>query len=200
MRISWLAGLAALALAILALAACVTPPPLPADEPGRELIANGNFAQAFDGWSVSSTTVRPASVRACSDRDYAPFGDTTGASPAGTFAAFNGGDDIPNGILSQTISTRAGATYVLAFAFGTFDASGKNNLQALDVVVSSDLKLVQTFPIPLQTGSTDLSILFKSYAVSFVAVGTTSTITFIDRSPDTRSVDGLLTKVSLKRR
>jgi hypothetical protein len=137
-------------------------------------------------------------VRVLTDEGCRDFG-CTGQSPVGTFAAFNGGDEIPNAILSQTVPTRAGATYILTFSYGAFDAES-DSLQAIEVVVSSGLKVLQTVPIGPVGGSRDLAALFKSYGLWFVATGETTTITFIDRSPDTRNTDGLLTQVSLKRR
>ena len=180
----------------LALAACVAPQW--GDGSGEELMRNGHFVQGLEGWSVTSTTVRPPSVTVINDERCRSFG-CEGKSPAGTFAAFNGGDEIPNAILSQTVPTQAGTTYILTFAYGTFDAA-ENSLQAIDVIVSSGLRVLQTAPIGPLPGSRDLSSLFKTWGLWFVAVGETTTVTFIDRSPDTRSSDGLLTGVSLRRR
>lgn len=182
-------------MAGLALAACA---PGWGEGSGEELIRNGNFVQEFEGWSVMSATVRPPSVRVINDERCRSFG-CRGTSPAGTFAAFNGDDGIPNAILSQTVPTQAGTTYILTFAYGTFDAAG-DSLQAIDVVVSSGLRVLQTVPIGPLAGSTDLSSLFRTWGLWFVAAGGSSTVTFIDRSPDTRSTDGFLTGVSLKRR
>lgn len=183
--------------AVLALAACAAPPQW-GDGAGEDLIRNGNFIEGFEAWSVQSTTVRPASVKLLNDEGCRNFG-CEGRSPVGTFAAFNGDDEIPNAILSQTVPTRAGATYILTFAYGAFDAAG-DGLQAVEVVVSSGLKVQQTQSIGPVAGSRDLSALFKSHGLWFVAVGETTTVTFIDRSPDTRSTDGFLTQVSLRRR
>jgi hypothetical protein len=183
-------------LLALALAACASKASQWGDGSGTELISNGSFAQGLQGWAVLSTTVRPASVAVIDDERCRSFG-CSGKSPAGTFAAFNGGDAIPNAVLSQTLPTRPGTTYILTFAYGTFDAEG-NSLQAIDVVVSSGLRMLQTVPIGPLPGSTDLSSLFKTWGIWFVAVGDSTTITFTDRSPDTRSTDGFLTNVSLK--
>jgi hypothetical protein len=183
-------------LLALALAACAAPQW--GDGGGEDLIRNGNFIEGFEAWSVQSATVRPASVKLLNDEACRSFG-CEGKSPVGTFAAFNGDDEIPNAILSQTVPTQAGATYILTFAYGAFDAAG-DGLQAIEVVVSSGLKVQQTQPVGPVAGSRDLSVLFKSHGLWFVAVGETTTVTFIDRSPDTRSTDGFLTQVSLRRR
>jgi hypothetical protein len=180
----------------LALAACAEPQG--GDGTGEDLIRNGNFIEGFEGWSVQSTTALPPSVALLNDDGCRSLG-CEGRSPVGTFAAFNGCDDAPNAILSQTVPTRAGATYVLTFSYGAFDATG-NGQQAVEVVVSSGLAVQQTVPIGPVAGSRDLSVLFKSHGLGFVAVGQTTTVTFIDRSPDTHGTDGLLTQVSLKRR
>jgi hypothetical protein len=184
----------------LALAACA--PPGWGDGQGEELIRNGNFVQDFWAWSVMSTTAEAANVTVLNDERCRPLG-CTGTSPAGTFAAFNGEDAAPNAILSQTVPTQAGTTYILTFAYGAFDAAADGEgegRQAIDVVVSSGLRLLQTVPIGPLAGSADLSGVFRTWGLWFVASGETSTITFIDRSPATRSADGFLTGVSLKRR
>ena len=54
--------------------------------------------------------------------------------------AFNGGDSIPNGILTQTFATTPGQTYQLAFDFGVL--SNNNNTQSLQVLVEGATALV----------------------------------------------------------
>jgi len=168
---------------------CVAPV-LPAAAQSRpELIKNGDFAQGLEDWTANGH------VDAAHDRDY----DPKNHSPAATFATFNRGDTTPNAVLSQAVETEPKADYLLTFSFAAYDASGGSH-QILDVTIVSNGEVLAGKTIGPVGGSRDLSKIFRRYQVPFTAYGPSVTITFTDRSADTKSVDGLLTEVSVKRR
>lgn len=146
------------------------------------LINNGNFEAAGSGipsW-ISSGDVALGTV---------PYFGAGGAAKDGSkLVVFNGGDSTPNGILSQTFTTMAGAKYSIDFDYGV--TSGGNQ-SILAEILGNNGALLASFTA--HSASTALD----HFNFSFAADGASSTLKFSDIAGNaTTSQDGVLDNVS----
>jgi hypothetical protein len=131
------------------------------------VLVNGDFEGGLTGWIPSGT------VSALLGSVYAD-GIGTAATPAqraNTYAFFGGGNVTDTNTLTQSFATMIGATY--NFSFEAVNVGGG----AQDV----------SYDFGGETGSTSLSpannfSLMQTYSGSFVAAGTTSTVSFTNFS------------------
>src|SRR5471030_2711676 len=95
-----------------------------------DLVQNGNFDDGQNNWTFSDGTVGIANVSAyinCCGIDGSGYPNTPGA-------AFFGWGQQAGGTLSQTLSTVAGKTYNVSFAYGAISDA---NLQTMTVGVEN---------------------------------------------------------------
>ena len=130
-------------------------------------IVNGDFENGLAEWSKTGT------VNAVLGSAYADGVGTiaTQAQRDNTYAFFGGGNVTSINMLSQSFATIIGRTY--SFSFEAVDVGGG----AQDV----------SYNFGGQTGSTDLTFannfnLARTFTGSFVALATTSTVTFTNSS------------------
>src|SRR5207237_2974356 len=106
---------------------------------------------------------------------------------------FNGGQTVPNGILSQTFTTVAGTTYNLSFDLGVFSSQttaeqrARVTVQGVASLLSQDISV-----FGVGTGTA-----FSHQAFTFTADSTAVTLTFKDISPTTINIDLLLDNVQV---
>ena len=70
-----------------------------------QVLVNGSFESEYAGWTFSGN-------------QNVDTGDPEIATDGSSWVAFNGGDETPNGVLRQVITTAPGKTYTLAFDAG----------------------------------------------------------------------------------
>ncbi|MEO5715656.1 MAG: Ig-like domain-containing protein, partial [Luteolibacter sp.] len=93
------------------------------------------------------------------------------------FLVFNGGDSTPNGVISQTFTTTPGQTYQVSFDLGTYALN--TNQQDIKVEITGITSPVsQTDSVARVFG--DPSLKWVPKTATFVASGTSATITFTD--------------------
>ena len=104
---------------------------------------------------------------------------------------FNGGQQPPNGVLSQAFPTAPGQTYTVTFDFGAYSNTSPGTEQSLRAEATGKTVL----------GSIDVSdsasnpITYDRHSFGFIADGTTALLTFTDTSSVTNNVDGALDRV-----
>ena len=142
-------------------------------------LANGSFESGFTGWSNSGN------VRIQSG---------TPAPDGNKVAGFNAGNSTPNGTITQTLSTTAGATYELGFMMGVF--AYNTHAQRLQVDVKDNTTLASR--VYTMGGAGAGASVWVSKTLTFTAAGSSTTIQFTDVSTTTNAIDLLLDKVTLK--
>ncbi len=143
-------------------------------------VGNGSFESGFSGWTVSGNAVVTQSSR------YT-------ASDGTHLVAFNAGDSTPNGVVSQTIATTVGRTYVLEFDVGVL--AYNRSAQRLQLNVSGTHPLASQLISLFGTG--DGATKWTAQRCTFVADRTTTEIRFQDVSSATASLDLLLDHVRI---
>ncbi len=141
-------------------------------------IVNGSFESNFTGW----TTAGNLGIESGS-----PFTPTDGSKLAG----FNGGNQTPNGVLSQTFATVPGTSYTLAFDLGVL--SYNTNSQTMRVAVTGSNSLLNQVISINGLGGGSNRWLPQSF--TFVANSTPTTLTFTDQSSTTNLLDLILDNV-----
>ena len=143
------------------------PDPVSAAAPAVPL-TNGGFEGGFTGWNTSGNL------------EVGSGGFWKSTEGAKT-VAFNGGQSLPNGVLSQTFATQRGQQYALTFDAGAQSGLNRNE-QRLFVVVRGRLttpllqQLVSVFP-PAGGGTK-----YAAQSFVFTADGASTTLTFRDQS------------------
>lgn len=147
---------------------------------GPDLIANGGFESGLGGWLSSGN------VKLAQGPPYLP-------SEGIQLLAFNGGNQTPNGVVSQALATQVGQTYQLSFDIGVL--AFNTTTQSLGVsIVGNAIISSQKYNLKTIKGKT---ILWKSESLSFIANSKTTTLTFSDRSSTSHSIDLLLDNIRI---
>lgn len=143
-------------------------------------LVNGSFESGYDGWTVvGNQEIQSA----------APYTATDGIK----LVSFNSVNAAPNGTLSQTFATVPGKSYLLTFDMG-FLAYNRSE-QRLRVVADGNFNLLdQEFTIKSVNGET---LRWITRNLVFTADSPATTLTFLDRSTTSFSVDLLLDHVSV---
>jgi len=146
-------------------------PPAPT---GPELLVNGSFESSYSGWTMSGNhTIQNLATHGSSG------------------VSFNGSNLPPNGVLTQTFPTTPGAIHTLTFDVGVL-AFNQNQQNLLVTVTGSGTLLSQVVSV---TGSGNGTVNWQTRTFTFVADGTTATLTFRDQSATTENLDLLLDHV-----
>lgn len=151
--------------------------------PTVNLIQNGDFETgALSPWTASGNV-------AIGTIPY--FGGGSAAADGKYLVAFNAGNQPPNGVLSQTFATVAGAQYTVTYGYGTNDGTR----QSITASVADNLNTVLASQFTTSVaGSRSLGL--SSFV--FTADASTSTLSFTDFSGNpTNNTDGLLDNVSV---
>ncbi len=145
--------------------------------PVTNVLVNGSFESDYTAWTKSG------------NQAIATYPTTDGRK----LVAFNGSNLAANGVLSQTFATVSGQTYTLTFDAGILSYVKKN--QVLEVKIAGPGSLLsQTMTLK---GDGDGIIDWFSKTYTFVAGGSTATITFRDRSTATNALDLLLDNIRI---
>jgi hypothetical protein len=156
---------------------------------------NGDFEiGSLDGWSSSGT------VAVASEAMFIAVGGT-GSFLSGQYAvSFGGANLFASGVLEQVLSTSPGTSYFLSFDYGAFDTSSSSGrTQALQVVATDEVlnTVLLSAVVSDSSGTNDLSVLLSPYLFTVHAIGSATRFTFIDVSPVTVSIDGVLDNLAL---
>jgi hypothetical protein len=144
-------------------------------------LVNGGFEGGYIGWVATG------------DQNIytTAFAPTT---EGGQGIQFNGGQNTPNGVLSQTFATTPGITYNVSFDIGVYSFQSTAEQRARIAVTGLGTLLSQDVSIfGVGTGT---AFTHKSFAFTANSVGTT--ITFTDISPVTTNIDWLLDNVRVR--
>ena len=165
----------------------------------QNLLTNPSFEDGITSWSFTGNDgVTPYAT-------YNQFGGTgnTGAFTAtfgNQFAAFNGGNTAPNGVVSQTFATTPGTSYLVTFYYGDFSISGANTQSITASAISGATTLGSVTVTDSPTGNqTDYpTILRTASTFSFAANAATTTLSFADGlASQTGGADGFLDNISV---
>lgn len=168
--------------------------------PAQAQVTNGDFETpgtytglyltSLPGWQL--TPGGTWSVHTANSTAYNGVGGLN-STGTGTFVAFNAGDSVPGGSISQSFALAAG-TYDLSFLFGAFGGSGGSQSLSYLLTDTSGTLLSGT----INAGATiDLATLFGSNSFNFYTAGGPVTLTFTDASSSTSSIDGFLDSVAI---
>jgi VCBS repeat-containing protein len=141
-------------------------------------LVNGSFESNFTGWTTTGNL---------GIQSTAPYTATEGAKLAG----FNGSNQAPNGVLSQTFATVAGQTYTLAFDAGVL--SYNTSPQQMRVKVDGTSTVLNQVVTVTRTSGANAQWFPQSF--TFVANSATSTLSFTDQSTVTVGLDLTLDNV-----
>jgi hypothetical protein len=143
--------------------------------PGANLVTNGSFESALTGWTSSGTVAS---------------GPSFNPSDGTTQAIFNTGGGANNGVLSQVITTVVGQTYTVLF---DFTAAGATPPQTLRFEAIGSNTLVNSSIVTAAGNPVD----HRTYAYTFVADSTSTTIRFSDIASNSASTDMVLDHVRM---
>ncbi len=131
------------------------------------IVSNGSFETGdFTGWVSTGINNIVTTTEGSTDGIYA--------------ASFNGGNVAGSGILSQSITTVIGNTYLLKLDYGVFGAPKTQNLQ-VELIGASTL-LNQT----LSDEGNNPNI-FAEFSFGFIANSTSTTLSFTDLTTSVES-------------
>lgn len=149
---------------------------------GTPVFENGGFESSFAGWTASG------SVTIQEKGSYLP-------SEGNKLAAFNAGQQPPNGVLSRVAATTPGTNHVLSFDLAAY--AFNTSSQKLEVRIDgASGPLSKTYTL---TGAANGSIRWTRQSIPFTAIGSTVTITFRDVSATSSAIDLLVDGVDLTR-
>jgi lysophospholipase L1-like esterase len=147
---------------------------------GTNLLVNGSFESGYTGWLASGNQ---------SNQSTSAYAGTNGAR----LLVFNGGNTAPNGVVSQTFSTRAGATYQVAFAMGVL-AYTTNEMTFHVSATGAGALVAKSFSM---RGGGNGAKTWANQSLTFVANSPSTTLTFRDHSSATLGIDVLLDHVQV---
>jgi lysophospholipase L1-like esterase len=143
-----------------------------------QLLVNGSFETAFNGWTVTGNT-SVATSPALSPRDGVAV------------AALNDGNRTPNAVISQSFTTVPGTSYTLEFDAGNYGFSPATQTVQVTVNGTGNL-LTQVINI---AGGGNGTTRWVAQSFTFVANSTSTTLAFTDQSGTSAALDLLLDNV-----
>lgn len=143
-----------------------------------EVLTNGSFEDGMSAWKPSGNVLVEAG---------APYV----ASDGSHLLVFNGNQEDPDGIVSQTFATVSGTTYTLAFDIGVLADNTKEQILQVTVTGSGEL-LSESITL---TGTVGWDVSWSPRTYPFTANSPETTVTFADLSLRTSNIDLLLDKV-----
>ena len=149
------------------------------EQPPPGAFTNGSFESGYSGWVVSGNQ---------NVASGAPYVATDGTKAV----AFNGGQQTPNGTLSQSFATNANQAYTLMFDLGAISFVNQSAQQIQVTATGSNSTLLnQTVSVSAPGNGTQ----YSTKTLSFVAASATTTLTFQDTSATSQNVDLMLDNV-----
>ena len=149
------------------------------------LLTNGSFESGLTGWN-------PAGV--------VQVHGNQGESDGLLAAAFNGGQQAPNGVVTNAFATFTGQKYYVEFDFRRFgsSANGTSGIRsaAIDAGSATTLNSIDVFDAT-GDGSTGLTQNYVTFEYSFVAQGNPTQLRFTDISGGTTNHDAMLDRVGV---
>jgi Protein of unknown function (DUF642) len=142
-----------------------------------EVFTNGSFENDYMGWTESGNQNIT----------------TTTVSDGVKAVQFNGGNAVPNGVLSQTFATTPGLTYALSFDAGVSAYQSTAQMSMHVSVQGNTTLLTQTVTV----SGRGTGFWYTPQSFNFVADGTSATLTFQDTSAVTTNIDLLLDNVKV---
>ena len=141
---------------------------------------NGSFELDFTGWTRSGS-------------QGIGVGSTLLPPDGQKVVIFNGSNETPSGVISQSFPTSPGTSYQVAFKVGVLSYNSQQQKIQVTATGSGTL-LSQTIT---QTGTGNGVPRWLTYSYGFVANSAATTLSFSDRSTVTNSLDLLLDNVTL---
>ncbi len=157
----------------------------PGSEVATALLTNGSFEGGFGGWSGQGNLYIVG----------VPLIPLFLATDGTHLMNFNGADQTPNGVLSQTFATTPGQSYTLAFDFGAYSTSNTDTQSMLVTLQGTGLLLSQSVSAAAPGNATGTNWVSQNFV--FVADSPTTTLIFQDTSASTVSVDLVLDNVRI---
>ncbi|MCA9057022.1 MAG: cadherin domain-containing protein, partial [Planctomycetaceae bacterium] len=138
-----------------------------ASGPGTNLVTNGSFESDLTGWTTSGVV-----------------GASTAQTPSdGTKQAiFNSGGGANDGVLSQNVATTIGQTYTVFFDYAAYGAATAQTLR-FEAIGAATLVNQALVSVGASPGD------HRTYAFTFVADSTTTTLRFSDEGSNAASTD-----------
>ena len=149
--------------------------------PSVQVLVNGSFESGLSGWTASGNQ---------SIESVSPYPPTDGTR----LLAFNGRNQAPNGVLSQSFSTVSGRTYTLTFDVGVLSYVKKQQKLSFTVKGTGTSNLLSQ-SVTLNGNSTTGATQWSARSYTFVANSATTVLRFQDTSSFTEGIDLLLDKV-----
>jgi hypothetical protein len=151
------------------------------------ILSNGNFESGSTGWTLTGNTTVTASAGGAFW-----FGAGSTAQDGTRALIFNSANATPNGTVAQTFATTAGTTYRVDFDYGASQCANSCG-QKVDVFVANSAYATSAFLASGTSGG-----LLQHFTFEFVALSTTATLKFADRSGnDSFNLDGVLDNVAV---
>jgi len=148
-------------------------------------LTNGGFEAALTGWKATGNLAVVTGS----------FWRTTEGSHA---VAFNAGQSLPNGVLSQSFPTTPGQIYTLTFDSGALsDLNQYEQRLAVSVRGRSIMPLLSQLISQFAPGN---GTRYDSHSFSFTADSPSATLTFQDQSAVTMNVDLMLDNIRVASR
>ena len=160
-----------------------TPTPTPGG--GGSLISNGSFESGLTGWTATGN------LNLVTASSSPPAVTVTDGIQA---VRFNDGQRTPNGVLSQTFATTPGATYRLTFDIAAY---GWQTTLEQRLLVSAESAGTQVFSQAVSVFGQGTGTWWTSKSFTFLASGSSTTLTFADVSPNTLNTDVMLDNVAV---
>ncbi|MCU0749774.1 MAG: immunoglobulin domain-containing protein, partial [Akkermansiaceae bacterium] len=143
-------------------------------------LVNGSFENGLDGWlAAGNLTIQSA----------LPYRTTDGEK----IVAFNSGNNVPGGQISQTFATAPGQVYVVSMDTGVLAYNTLEQRMEVNVTGSTSLAS-RTYAMRGLGNGTNLWV---PRSFTFVADGASATLVFRDRSTQTNVIDLLLDNVKV---
>ncbi len=140
-------------------------------------LVNGSFESDFTGWTISGNQ---------SIQSDPPYVATQGSKLVG----FNGANQTPNAVLSQSFATVAGQSYTVTFDLGVLAYTSSSQTMQLSVDGTGNL-INRSITIAGVNGS----LRWYPQSQAFTANSTSTTLTFRDQSTSTQGLDMTLDNV-----
>jgi hypothetical protein len=144
---------------------------------------NGSFESNFTNWLTAGN------LNVASSAPYVPSNGTK-------LVVFNGGQQTPNGVLSQTFVTSPGQVYSLSFDVGAFSMVNHSQ-QRLQVMVQGNGNSTLLAPQIVSVSAPGNGTTYSTQTFGFTADGSSVTLTFQDVSLTSTDVDLVLDNVRL---
>ena len=144
-------------------------------------LANGSFELGETGWTMTGNRLNYAS-----DGSYV-------ATNGSKMMVLNGGNTLPNAIMSQTFTTVPGQYYVLNYDVGVLSVNTASQQLGVSVIGANTLLA----RIETMVGDGLGVSVWSTKSYSFVADGTLATLNFQDQSASSSGIDLLLDNVRI---